>query len=165
MKNIEKFEQVFLYVLNQVGGKSNVGDTVLHKLMYFIDFDYYEKYNKQLTGVLYKKHHHGPTFDNSYITKMEKKNLIECVKEKVGPYEQKKYIALKEPNLERMSALELQHINKVLIMHSDKNANQIEEYSHKDVPWIVTKERETIPYESVFYRTDEYSVKDLETES
>ena len=40
-KNLDKFKQVLLYVLNKVGGKPNVGETVLHKLLYFIDFDYY----------------------------------------------------------------------------------------------------------------------------
>ena len=164
MENIDKFEQVFLYVLSKVGGKPNVGETVLHKLMYFIDFDYYEKHDESLTGIFYKKNRHGLTFDSSYITEMERKNLIKCIKGKYGFFIQKKYKALEEPKLEKISAFELQHIDKVLHIHSDKNANQIEEYSHKDVPWVVTKDRETIQYESVFYRTEEYSVKDLEDE-
>ena len=42
-KNLKKFKEVLLYILEKVGSKSNVGMTVLYKLLYFIDFDYYEK--------------------------------------------------------------------------------------------------------------------------
>lgn len=40
------------------------------------------------------------------------------------------------------------------------NASTISEYSHQDVPWIVTPERHRIDYESVFYRTPAYSVRE-----
>ena len=60
-KNLDKFKQVLLYVLNKVGGKPNIGETVLHKLLYFIDFDYYEKFEENLMGATYIKNHHGPT--------------------------------------------------------------------------------------------------------
>jgi len=42
-KNIEKFKEVLLYILGEVGSKPNIGQTVLYKLLYFIDFNYYEK--------------------------------------------------------------------------------------------------------------------------
>src|SRR3990167_2158560 len=53
----DKFRQVLLYILKKVGGKPNVGMTVLYKLLYFIDFDYYEKYEDQLMGLVYLKNH------------------------------------------------------------------------------------------------------------
>ena len=40
---LAKFRQVLLYILHQVGGKPNVGITVIYKLLYFIDFDYYDQ--------------------------------------------------------------------------------------------------------------------------
>src|SRR3990167_2670304 len=52
-KNLAKFKEVLLYVLSQVGGKPNVGETVLYKLLYFIDFDFYEKFEEQLIGTTY----------------------------------------------------------------------------------------------------------------
>src|SRR3989338_7756590 len=56
-----KFEQVLLYILAKIGGKPNIGQTVLYKLLYFIDFDYYEKFEEQLIGAKYIKNHYGPT--------------------------------------------------------------------------------------------------------
>ena len=35
----EKLRQVMLYILSKVGAKPNVGETVLYKLLYFIDFN------------------------------------------------------------------------------------------------------------------------------
>ena len=39
-----KFKEVLLYLLEQVAGKPNIGETVLYKLLYFSDFNYYEKF-------------------------------------------------------------------------------------------------------------------------
>ena len=50
-----KFKQVLLYILNKCGQKPNVGKTVLNKLLYFADFNYYEKYFESITGVEYVK--------------------------------------------------------------------------------------------------------------
>jgi len=35
-KNLRKFKEVLLYVLSKVGGKPNVGETVLYKLLYLL---------------------------------------------------------------------------------------------------------------------------------
>src|SRR5665811_263971 len=59
--NPEKLREVLLYVLGKVGAKPNVGETVLYKLLYFIDFDYYEKFGKSITGLTYVRNHYGPT--------------------------------------------------------------------------------------------------------
>jgi transcriptional regulator with XRE-family HTH domain len=59
--NPEKLREVLLYVLEKVGAKPNVGETVLYKLLYFIDFDYYEKYGQSITGLSYVRNHFGPT--------------------------------------------------------------------------------------------------------
>ena len=157
-KQTEKFISTFLYVLNRVGGKPNIGETVLHKLMYFIDFDYFEKYCDFLTGVPYYKNHHGPTFPTSLIDKMKANKSIKCIRTNYGPYKQKKFIAEKKPNLDILSAKEIKHIDEVLHKHSEKTATQIEDYSHGDIPWIIAKQNSKLSYESVFYRDDTYSV-------
>ncbi|MEK9185903.1 MAG: helix-turn-helix domain-containing protein, partial [Patescibacteria group bacterium] len=49
-ENINKFKEVLLYILGKIGSRPNIGQTVLYKLLYFIDFDYYEKFEEQLIG-------------------------------------------------------------------------------------------------------------------
>ena len=60
-EQVEKFKQVFLYLVSRIGGKPNIGQTALYKLLYFIDFDYYEKFHTQLIGARYIRNTHGPT--------------------------------------------------------------------------------------------------------
>ncbi len=48
------------YIIYSVGNLPHIGKTVLWKLMYFSDFDYYELYEKHLTGEQYRKLEHGP---------------------------------------------------------------------------------------------------------
>ena len=56
----EKFKQILLYLIEKCGSKINVGKTVIYKLLYFIDFDFYELNEEYLTGELYRKIEHGP---------------------------------------------------------------------------------------------------------
>lgn len=164
--NVKKFKEVVLYVLGKVGAKPNIGETALYKLLYFIDFDFYEKFEEQLTGARYIKNHYGPTpiEFKKIIESMEEKKEIERVKSSYFQYEQKKYLPHREPDLKSLSAQEIKHIDEVLARLSDKNANELSDYSHSDIPWKVHKSGEIISYESVFYRDQEHSVRNYEDE-
>ena len=163
-KNIKKFKEVLLYILNKVGSKPNVGETVIYKLLYFIDFNYYEKYEKQLIGATYIKNNYGPTpVEFKKVTdQMIEGGEIEKVESKHFKYPQRKYLPIKEADLSVLNALELKMIEEVLEKLSDMNANDISDYSHNDVPWISAKKNGKIEYESVFYRTPEFSVRKYE---
>lgn len=161
-KNLKKFKEVLLYILGKVGAKPNVGETVLYKLLYFIDFNYYEKYEEQLIGATYIKNHHGPTpiEFQSIVNEMIDDKQIEIVKSKYFQHLQKKYLPHQEPDLSLFNANEIKVIDDVLQKLSGMNASTISEYSHQDVPWLVTQDRQKIDYESVFYRTSAYSVRE-----
>jgi transcriptional regulator with XRE-family HTH domain len=163
-EKVEKFKESLLYILGKVGGKPNVGMTVLYKLLYFIDFDYYEKYEEQLIGALYIKNHYGPTpvAFAKIVTQMEKEGTIEQVKSKYFEHEQTKYLPHKKADVSNFSAREIKHIDEVLERLSDKTATELSNLSHKDIPWIVAEEGSPINYESVFYRTEETSVREYD---
>ena len=165
-KDLDTFKQVLLYVLNKVGGKPNVGETVLHKLLYFIDFDYYEKFEENLMGATYIKNHHGPTSVElgSILKDMQESGDIEAVRSQYFKYGQKKYLPLKRPSLDALSARDVEHIDGVLARLSDKNAKEIELYSHEDIPWKTAQDGEPLSYESVFYRDERYSVRNYDDE-
>jgi len=160
-KNLKKFKQVLLYILNKVGSKPNIGMTVLYKLLYFIDFDYYEKYEEQLIGATYKKNQYGPTpmEFQEIVREMIKGEEITQHKGKYFTYPQNKYLPLIKPDLSKLKDDEIEMIDDVLRRLSDMNASEISEYSHNDVPWLTTENGEIIEYESVFYRTAPYSVR------
>jgi len=156
---VEKFKEVLLYILEEIGARPNVGKAVLCKLLYFIDFDYYEKYEDQLMGAAYIKNHFGPTPPAfpEIVKEMEEQGELMSVKAKRYKYEQQKFLPLRKAELKDLSAREKDLIDKNIERFKDFNAKQMEEYSHKDVPWITAEEGHVIDYESVFYRTPEFS--------
>ena len=160
-KNYEKFKEVLLYILNKIGSKPNIGETVIYKLLYFIDFDFYEKFEEQIIGATYQKNTYGPTpiEFKKIVDEMISADELEIVKSKYFDYPQTKYLPHRKANLHLFSGEELELIDKVLNKLSDMNASEISNYSHKDVPWLAAEEGDIIDYESVFYRTDEYSVR------
>lgn len=165
-KNLAKFKQVLLYLLEKVGGKPNVGETVIYKLLYFIDFDYYEKFEETLVGATYIKNQYGPTpiEFKTIVQDMKKNGELEEVKSRYFVYPQKKYLALKRPDLSLLTGREIEHIDEVLARLADKNAKEISDYSHGDIPWLTHKAGEIISYETVFYRDEKYSVRNYDDE-
>lgn len=162
----DKFEQVLLYILTKIGGKPNIGQTVLYKLLYFIDFDYYEKYEEQLIGAKYIKNTYGPTpiMFAKIIERLEREGKIEKIKSKFYDREQTKYLVNPANKMEvsSLSAQELAHIDWEIDRLGNMTAAQISTLSHLDTPWIVTNDREPLDYEHVFYRSDETSVRQYE---
>jgi transcriptional regulator with XRE-family HTH domain len=164
-KNVAKFKEVLLYILNQVGGRPHVGETVLYKLLYFIDFDFYEKYETQLIGATYLKNHYGPTpvEFQSIVDEMIRQGEIEKVSGSTYfQYPQTKYLARRPPQTELLQGHEIELIDNVLHRLGYMNASEISSYSHHDVPWLVTEDSATIEYETVFYRTPEFSMREHE---
>ena len=84
------------------------------------------------------------------------------VESKYFSYPRRKYLPLRKADLSKLRANEIEVIDKVLDKLSDMNAKQISKYSHDDVPWLTTEDNEVIEYESVFYRTPIYSVREYE---
>ncbi len=164
-KNLEKFKEVLLYILDRVGSKPNIGETVIYKLLYFIDFNFYEKYEEQLIGAQYQKNRYGPTpveFSKIAQKMIDDGDMVK-VKSKYFDFPQTKYLPVRKPNLSKLSATELEVIEDVLKRLSDMNAQQISDYSHGDVPWRSTDDGSIIEYEAVFYRTQEYTVREYKT--
>ncbi len=166
-ENVETLREVLLYVLDKVGGKPNVGETVLYKLLYFIDFDYYEKTGKSITGLKYIRNHYGPTPTKTFasvVKAMEDSEELETLTTKFFSHPQKKYLPVVKPKLEHISGEQLQHIDEVLSRLSDKTAKELSAVSHRDMPWIATKDGQQIEYQLAMYRTTETSVKEPSNE-
>ena len=156
---IDKFKDILLYILEKCAGKPNIGETLLYKLLYFSDFNYYEIYEEHLTGAEYRKLPFGPVPQklNSIINQMIESKLIERFKTEYHGYPQTRYIPLVKPNLKRLKASEKDVLDKVIEQYSDWSASAISDYSHKDMPWLASKDGEVIDYELAFYREHPYS--------
>ncbi len=157
--NRKKFENVLLYILEKCAGKPNVDETVLYKLLYFSDFNYYELYEEQLTGAAYRRLPRGPVpykIEN-IINDLVEAGKIKVLKTEYFRYPQIRYIPLVKADLTNLKASEKEVIDNVIDSLSDMSAKGITEYSHNDIPWKSTQEEEVIDYELVFYRSVPYS--------
>jgi len=112
-------------------------------IQYFIDMDYYEKYEEQLMGIKYVKTNYG---------------IFPCIDECFD----KSGVMLKQLDSKKnhLNKREIDFVNFELNRFKNYTPNQMEELIKKDVPWIGTEEGDVIVYESVFYRTDDTSVRD-----
>jgi len=162
-KDLEKFKEVLLYILKKLESKQYLSKTVIYKILYFSDFDYYEKYEEQLIGLIYIKNTHGPTplEFGKVIREMLQNGDLALKKDKYSPNKYD-YIPLKNPDFSILKPNEIDIIDNVIERFGNMNAVEISEYSHGDVPWIGTDFKEPIKYESVFYRTSKYSIRKTE---
>jgi transcriptional regulator with XRE-family HTH domain len=160
-ERVDKFKEVLLYIIREIGAKPNVGEAVLCKLLYFVDFDFYEKFEDQLIGAKYIKNHFGPTPVEflHIVKKMESDGDLVKVSTKYFDFDQKKYLPLRDPDLSILKIDELEVINSVIARLGSKTAAEMRDYSHGDVPWLTAEDGKAIDYESVFYRTPAYSVR------
>lgn len=160
--NKEKLKQVLHHIISKVGTLDNVGKTVLFKILYFSDFDYYEINEKSITGERYFKLPNGPApsdFD-LIIPELEKEGKIKKFDTTYKKFPQIKFISLCEPNLSLLDANELKMVERAINKLSNMTASQVSGYSHEDMPWKATKDREEIDYELVFYRDPAFSVSE-----
>lgn len=158
---VDKFKNVLLYILERCAGKPNVGETVLYKLLYFSDFNYYELYEEHLTGAIYRKLPYGPVPQNldSIISQMIESGQLQRVKTEYHGYPQTRYLPLEKADLKELKASEKDVIDKVIEQMSDWSAAMLSNYSHGDKPWKASKEGDEINYELAFYRRPPYSIR------
>jgi transcriptional regulator with XRE-family HTH domain len=161
----QKLRNVLLYVLGRIGARPNVGETVLYKLLYFIDFDYYEINGRSITGLTYVKNHYGPTPAREFrsvVNSMIKAGQMEIAETEYFSHTQRKYLPTIEPDLSCLSAQEIKHIDFELERMGEKSAKQLSELSHLDSPWIAAKPKMPINYQLSKYRTMHTSVRELD---
>ena len=121
----DKFKMVLHHIIYKCGFRNTVGRTVLHKLLYFSDFNYYKEFNQSITNESYVKKERGPVpihFEMAMGPEIDLKNE------------------------------ELTIVNKVIKELSHLNGKQIGEYSLRDYPVKRTEEDEIIDYDLTFSR-------------
>ena len=162
--NKKKLEIMVHYIIDCIGGLSHFGKTVLWKLMYFSDFDFYEQYEKPITGEIYCKLEHGPAPRNfnQIIDNLKEEKKIRQINTEYHGHKQVKYLSLDKPNIDKLSTDEIETIKRTINRFIQFNAKQISEYSHLDIPWKATEDKQIIKYELVFYREPITSVREYD---
>lgn len=158
-----RLRNLLLYIFKQTT-KTPVGLTSLHKLLYFIDFDYYEINEKHLLGLTYHKRKFGPMLEclDGILSVMAGEGTISSSKRRIIDYIQTEWENQEEPDTSLFDSEELEHINWEISRLAHLTAAEISNFSHSDTPWMVAENGEPLDYELVFYRDDEHLVGENE---
>lgn len=159
--NREKYHEAILYLCKKLGGEIR-GRKKLAKLLYFVDFDYYEKNGTSITGDTYYALPMGPfpTMLEKITHSMEKSGelKIESVEEFGSQYSPTEIYRCSTtcPPSKRLSNDEKQMLDRVAKKYGNLNGKQLEDLSHQEAPYIATELQKEIPYELAYYRGTEF---------
>ena len=156
----KKYQNTVLYLCRQLGGEVR-GKKKLAKLLYFADFDFYEKCQKSITGDTYSALPMGPfpsSLDDVTTKMVEKKEIaVKQVAERKGYNPTEVYRCLIEPDDAALDSEEKKMLNRVVVKYGGLNGKQLEELSHAEAPYIGTALNHEIPYELSFYRGTDFN--------
>lgn len=156
----DKYENAVLYLCQKLGGEIR-GKKKLAKLLYFADFDFYEKYARSITGDTYRALPMGPfpaaLEEVTGRLEQEQALRIESIENGGGLNPTEVYRAASSPDLSMLTAEEMHMLDRIASKYGQLNGKQLEELSHAEAPYIGTSLREEIPYELTYYRGTDFS--------
>lgn len=155
--NDKKFKEAILFLLSQSTNQTIEGKKKLAKLLYFADFNYFEIYEKPLTGATYRALPMGPVPDELEKALKELKNKTITIKEKnIGLPNDMSVFSLNvdKDNLtfSNLSEEEKRVLKKVYSDYGGLSGGILENITHSEAPFNAVIQGEHIPYELSFYR-------------
>lgn len=150
----KKYNNVILFFANRIKN-GTLGKLKMMKLLYFLDFDFFEKYGKSVTGDKYLRWEKGPVPQTAekIINKMKGVD-IKISRRKVGTgYNDQQHMeALKTFDLKLFSKEELIMMEEIADKWERFSGTEMKNASHGEAPWIATKPNEIIDYNLAYYR-------------
>jgi len=149
--NKEKYKNAILFFSENVPA---LGVTKLNKLLYFLDFDHFEKYGDAVTGDTYENKELGPVPQNidNILTEMQAENLIDIVPEQVINFVRYHLLAKSKHNMNIFKSSEIEVLCEIAEKWNHHTAKEIVMASHGEAPWLATRNGEVIPYPLAYYR-------------
>ena len=152
--NTKKYKNTILFFAEKIQN-GTLGKLKLMKLLYFLDFDYFEKYGTSITGDKYLR------FDNGPVPQMAEKILkemdgkeIKISKRKVGEgYKDQMHIeAIGMCDITVFEKEELAMLEEIAGKWEKLTGTEMKNASHGEAPWIATAKDSVIDYNLAFYR-------------
>lgn len=150
----KKYKNVILYFADRIQN-GTLGKLKMMKLLYYLDFDFFEKYGRSVTGDEYLRFENGP------VPRMAEKLLkemngqeIKVVTKKVGVglNDQQHIQALQTYDLNVFTKEELVMLEEVADKWEKFSGSEMKSATHGEAPWIATKPNEVIDYNLAYYR-------------
>ena len=159
MKNMpkiseKKYKEVILYLAEKLGGEIK-GKKKLAKLLYFVDFDFFEKFEKSLTGDVYRALPMGPfpiTMEKVLTGLVKEKKITIKLEKERADYNSTEIYRAKKKAEANFSKEERRILDRVVLKYGHLSGKQLEDLSHAEAPYIGTAPNQEIAFELAFYR-------------
>lgn len=154
-----KYQNVVLYLCQKLNGEIR-GKKKLAKLLYFADFDFYEKFGRPMTGATYRALPMGPfPLDLEEMTSDLARHgqlTVESIEERSGYNPTEVYRAVATPDEYALDQEEKDMLDRIVLKYGHLNGKQLEELSHAEAPYVGTALHDEIPYELAYYRGTDF---------
>lgn len=154
--NVEKYKQMILMYLKLAKEDGIcVKKTKLAKLLYFADFAWFYKNLESMSGMNYRRIDFGPV-PNEYFSTLEEladEGKIEVDKKEhndgYGMYEIKQTRVSEKESIDSLSQIEINLVKDIWSKWKDSNTEEIVAFTHKQLPYKLSFDKEVIPYELI----------------
>ncbi len=152
--NQKKYKNTVLFFAKKIQN-GTLGKLKMMKLLYFLDFDFFEKFGRSITGDDYLRFENGPVphMGEKILKEMNGKE-IKITKRKVGEgYNDQMHIeALTGFDVNVFEKEELLMLEEIAGKWEKFTGTEMKNASHGEAPWIATKPNDVIDYNLAFYR-------------
>jgi len=152
--NQKKYKNAIIFFAKRIQN-STLGKLKMMKLLYYLDFDFFEKYGRSITGDEYLR------FDNGPVPRMGEKILkqmngkeIKITRRKIGNgYNDQMHIeALVDFDVNVFEREELLMLEEIAGKWEKFTGTEMKNASHGEAPWIATPSDGIIDYNLAYYR-------------
>ena len=152
--NQKKYKNAVLFFAKKIQN-GTLGKLKMMKLLYYLDFDFFEKYGRSVTGDQYLRFENGPVprMAEKILKEMNGKE-IKISKRKVGEgYKDQLHIeAVTGFDMRVFEKKELLMLEEISGKWEKSTGSEMKNASHGEAPWIATKPNEIIDYNLALYR-------------
>jgi uncharacterized phage-associated protein len=149
--NKAKYKNAILFFGEKI---NDLGRVKVNKLLYFLDFDHFEKYGESVTGDTYQNNELGPVpIETDQITaEMESQGLVQIMPEAVIDFVRYRLVPLVRHDPSVFKPSEMEMLCAVSEKWGHHTAKELVIASHGEAPWLATRLGEIIPYPLAYYR-------------
>ena len=156
--NYEKYKQMILAYLRESGSTDGkIPKTKLAKLLYLADFAWFYKHLESMSGMPYRKIEYGPVPDMYFraIDELFEDGQIN-IDHKDGAILISQTRNAQKDALAQLTAAEKKLIQNIAKKWKHNRTQEIVEFTHKQLPYMVCNDNEIIPYELITQEDPEY---------
>lgn len=152
--NRAKYRNAILFFASRIQN-GTLGKLKLMKLLYYLDFDFFEKYGRSVTGDQYLRFENGP------VPRMAEKLLKEMSGKSIKISRRKVADGYRDQqHIEALAPFDVSVFDKEEILLLEELASKWQRFSgaemksasHGEAPWIATEQNGIIDYNLAYYR-------------